>query len=101
MELDGIENQIFRLDDTILLAEFKDGGVAFNKDNRACHELNRTGVQILSLLDGRRSIADVVELLAAKLDESKETIKKDTEEFLIDIIGRGWVYVNQKWKGED
>ena len=96
MKLDGIENQIFRLKNTILLAEFKDGGVAFNKDSRACHELNHAGVQILNLLDGRRSIKDVVELLAEMLDESKETIREDTEVFLRDVIGRGWIYVSQK-----
>ena len=96
VEMDGIDKQIFHLKDAILLAEFKDGGVAFNKDSRDCHELNRTGVQILNLLDGRRSIADVVELLAEVLDESKETIKKDTEVFLEEVIGRGWVNASHK-----
>ncbi len=96
MELDDIENRIFRLKEKILLAEFKDGGVAFNTDSRACHELNPTGVRILNLLDGGRSIEDVVELLAAMVDESKESVREDTEVFLEDVIGRGWVNVSQK-----
>ena len=50
----------------------------------------------MNLLDGRRSIKDVVELLAEMLDESKETIREDTEVFLRDVIGRGWIYVSQK-----
>ena len=94
--MDIMDNHIFCLNDEILLAEFTDGGVAFNTHSRVCHELNRTGIRILSLLDGRRSVADVVELLAAKLDETKETITNDTENFLKDAIGRGWVHVNQR-----
>lgn len=68
----------------------------FDLDSRACHELNQTGAQILSLLDGRRRIDDVVSLLAEMLNASKETIREDTEVFLKDLIGRGWVYVSQK-----
>ena len=68
----------------------------FDLDSRACHELNQTGAQILSLLDGRRGINDVVSLLAEMLNASKETIREDTEVFLKDLIGRGWVYVSQR-----
>jgi hypothetical protein len=90
------QNQMFCLKDSILSAVFEEGGVVFDLDSRACHELNQTGAQILSLLDGRRRIDDVVSLLAEMLNASKETIKEDTEVFLKDLIGRGWVYVSQK-----
>jgi hypothetical protein len=93
---DFSQNQIFCLKDSILSAVFEEGGVVFDLDSRACHELNQTGAQILSLLDGRRRIDDVVSLLAEMLNASKETIREDTEVFLKDLIGRGWVYVSQK-----
>ena len=93
---DFSENQIFCLKDSILSAVFEEGGVVFDLDSRACHELNQTGAQILSLLDGSRRIDDIVLLLSEMLSESKETIRKDTEVFLKDVIGRGWVYVSQK-----
>jgi len=96
MESDFSQNQLFCLRDSILSAVFEEGGVVFDLDSRACHELNQTGAQILSLLDGRRRIDDVVSILAEMLSESKETIKEDTEVFLKDLIGRGWVYVSQE-----
>ncbi len=96
MKSDFSQNQIFCLKDSILSAVFEEGGVVFDLDSRACHELNQTGAQILSLLDGRRPIDDVVSLLAEMLNASKETIREDTEVFLKDLIGRGWVYVSQK-----
>jgi hypothetical protein len=96
MKSDFSKNQIFCLKNSILSAVFDEGGVVFDLDSRACHELNQTGAQILSLLDGRRRIDDVVSVLAEMLSESKETIREDTEVFLKDLIGRGWVYVSQK-----
>ena len=89
-------NQIFCLKDSILSAIFDDGGVVFELDSRDCHELNQTGAKILSLLDRRRSIEEVVLVLAEMLNESKEIIKRDTEEFLKDVVKRGWVNVSQK-----
>ena len=89
-------NQIFCLKDSILSTVFEDGGVVFDLDSRACHEVNQTGAQILGLISSRRSLDEVVFLLAEMLNESTEIIKKDTEEFLKDVIGRGWVNVCQK-----
>jgi len=96
VEPDFRENQIFCLKDSILSAVFEEGGVVFDLNSRACHELNQTAAQILRLLDGKRRIDDIVSLLAETLSESKKTIRKDTEVFLKDVIGRGWVYVSQK-----
>ena len=90
--LKNTDNRVFCLKDTVLLAVFEDGGVVFELDSRACHEINRSGSQVLKLLDGSRNIDDVVEILAGMLSESDEMLRKDLDLFLNDLIKRGWVY---------
>jgi hypothetical protein len=90
--LEKIENRVFCLKDTVLLAVFDDGGVIFELESRVCHEINRSGAQILQLLDGRKNIDDVVEILARTVSVSKERLRKDVAVFLNDLIKRGWVY---------
>jgi hypothetical protein len=93
--LEKIENRVFCLKDSVLLAVFEDGGVLFELESRVCHEINRSGAQILHLLDGRRNIDAVVEILVGMLSESKEMLRKDVAVFLNDLIKRGWVYVGE------
>lgn len=93
--LGKIENRVFCLKDTVLLAVFEDGGVIFDLESRFCHEINPSGAQILHLLDGRRNIDAVVEILVGMLSESKEMLRKDVAVFLNDLIKRGWVYVGE------
>jgi hypothetical protein len=90
--LEKIENRVFCLKDTVLLAVFEDGGVIFELESRVCHEINRSGAQILHLLDGRRNIDEVIEILVGILSESEEMLRKDVAVFLNDLIKRGWVY---------
>jgi hypothetical protein len=93
--VEEIENRVFYLRDTVLLAVFEDGGVIFELESRVCHEINRSGAQILRLLDGRRNINEVVEILVGILSESEEMLRKDMALFLNDLIKRGWVYVGE------
>lgn len=93
--LEKIGNRVFGLKDTVLLAVFEDGGVIFEVESRICHEINRSGAQILHLLDGRRNIDEVVEILAGMLSESKARLRKDVAVFLNELIKRGWVYGDQ------
>ena len=86
------ENQIFCLKDPILLAVFEEGGVVFDLDSRACHELNTTGAQILNLLNGRRNIREVMQTFAKNNRQSIKVVEKDFDTFLGDLIERGWVY---------
>ncbi|UCH23588.1 MAG: PqqD family protein [Deltaproteobacteria bacterium] len=90
--LEKMENRAFCLKDSVLLAVFEDGGVIFELKSRFCHEINRSGAQILHLLDGRKNIDEDVEILAGMLSESKEILRKDVAVFLNDLIRRGWVY---------
>jgi hypothetical protein len=69
--------------------------VIFELESRVCHEINRSGAQILRLLDGRRNINEVVEILVGILSESEEMLRKDMALFLNDLIKRGWVYVGE------
>ncbi len=99
--LKKIDNQVFCLKDSVLLAVFADGGVVFELESRVCHEINRSGAQVLNLLDGSRNIDDVVEILAGMLSESEEMLRKDVDLFLDNIIKRGWVYARERRDGQD
>ena len=90
--LEKIGNRVFGLKGSVLLAVFEDGGVIFELESRVCHEINRSGAQILHLLDGKRNIDEVIEILAGILSESKAVLRKDVTVFLNDLVKRGWVY---------
>ena len=84
---------IYKQKDTILLAEFEDGGVALDMDDRRCLELNSSGAHILNQIDGEKDIEGILDDLAEKFDHPKERLKKDLEIFLENMKARGWLHV--------
>lgn len=53
---------------------------AFNVDEIA--------VMVLQLVDGRRSVAEIVDLLAGRFDEAREVIESDIVAMLDDLVGK-------------
>ncbi|CAN5721894.1 hypothetical protein BH10CYA1_BH10CYA1_48250 [soil metagenome] len=53
--------------------------------------LNKTAGAILLLLDGQRTTADVVSILAADCQDPNSNILADVLEFLQDVRARGWI----------
>jgi hypothetical protein len=92
--LDDKANQIFCLRESILLAVFNEGGVVFDLESRVCHEINHSGAQVLTLLDGRKNINDIADAVAESSQESTDMIRGDVAKFLEDLTERGWVYVS-------
>ena len=51
-------------------------------------DLDETAAMILELVDGQRSIRDIVGELAAKFDAEPPTIEADVIEMLADLVGK-------------
>jgi hypothetical protein len=86
---------IYKRKDTILIADFHDGGVAFDTDDRRCLELNSSGAYILNQIDGEKDIEGILDDLAERFDHPKKKLKKDLEIFLENMKARGWLNVIQ------
>jgi len=87
------DHHVYYFNDAVLLAVFEDGGVVFDSRSRRCHEINESGAQILSLLDGRRNIKDVIHEVSARFEEPEDRVRKDLDLFLEELIRKGWLDV--------
>lgn len=93
MNVNNRDMHIYALKDDILVAEFEDGGVAFDTNSRRCLELNTTGVFILGHLDGIKTVKMVIGKMAEQFEQPNEKIRQDLEIFLDDLHERGWIHV--------
>ncbi len=87
------DNQKFSIKASVLVARFKEGGVAFDLESRACCELNQTALLLLSLIDGNKSLKDVFHSFAKKCDQPEDVISNDFHRCFADLIKGGWVDV--------
>lgn len=55
------------------------------------HSMNETGSRIWELIDGRRGLAEIAEIIAGEFEVSPETAGKDVEEFLLELQGKGLI----------
>ena len=51
--------------------------------------LDEPAVEVLKLVDGARSVPEIVDVLAAKFNAPRETIAADTEAMLHDLVIKG------------
>lgn len=54
-------------------------------------KLNHSASEVLELVDGNRTIADIYAHLAEQYQD--ETLHKDLAEFITDAITRGWIEI--------
>jgi hypothetical protein len=59
-----------------------DGGVLLHLESGQYHGVNRAGLVIWELLDGERTVAQVIAELRSHLDEPPATLDRDVTEFL-------------------
>lgn len=55
------------------------------------HQLNYLAGRIFELADGTRKVADIVEELKEVFDIDEEDLKSDVQDFVEDLIQRGWL----------
>jgi hypothetical protein len=69
-----------------------DGGVLLHLETAQYHGVNDTAFAIWELLDGERTVAEVVAELRTSLDEPPAALGEDVVEFLADLSARGLVH---------
>lgn len=57
-------------------------GKAFNSDTNILHEFSAEATEILNLVDGEKSVKDILHILLERYDVSEETLKRDLEDFI-------------------
>jgi len=55
------------------------------------HQLNLVGGKIWALCDGSRDESAIVDLIAAEFEASREELAGDVNEFIADLLQRGWL----------
>lgn len=55
------------------------------------HQLNLVGGLIWSLCDGTRTRSDLIDALAAEFEVDRSELDRDVEEFVDDLLQRGWL----------
>ncbi len=88
-----LEDNVLCLKDHILFAIFDEGGVVLNLKNRMSYLLNQSAAGMIELLDGRRSIKEVVFRLAQFYEKPEEYVRDDAENFFKNLIKRDWIHV--------
>lgn len=66
-------------------------GVVVRQQSAEVIAVNAVGASLLSLLDGARSVADVVESLFSEYDVERESLRRDVERFLEELGEAGVV----------
>ena len=59
-----------------------ENNVAFNPNFGTSYELSESGVEIINLLKQRKSINEIVEILAKKYEVSQDIIYIDVQDFI-------------------
>ena len=59
------------------------------------HQLNLLGGMIWTLCDGSRTADQVVTELLKEFDVEPETLRLDVDEFIADLLERGWLSYDQ------
>lgn len=60
-------------------------------DGGAIFELNLLGADVWKLLEGERSAGEIAKDLLEVYDVTEEELTADVDEFLRELVGRGWV----------
>lgn len=81
----------------VLREEFDDWAVVFNPDTAEAAGLNPVGVTVFKLLDGTRTIDQVVAAVREEYDDVPETVGEEVRAFIGDLVSRG--YAGYELKG--
>jgi predicted metal-dependent hydrolase len=68
-----------------------EGGVLLHVETAQYHGLNPVGLLIWELIDGERTVTEVVEAVRARLEEAPPQLEDEVLSFLNDVHERGLV----------
>jgi pyrroloquinoline quinone biosynthesis protein D len=75
--------------------ELADEGTVILLISGMMHQLNLLGGYVWNLCDGHRDLAAVVAELQQEFDVDAETLTADVQEFIADLLERGWLVYDQ------
>lgn len=83
------ESPVFRLSENAAFEAFDDGALILNLNEVTFTELNPTARDILKATDGKNSLEQVAEILAAEYEIDLELARADTKELYDDLFSQG------------
>jgi len=86
----------FILNSKMLFREEGDEMLAFNPETDECFVINKTGNEIIKLLDGKNSVGKILENISKKYDDNKEKIRKDIIVYINNLCKEGVVVESKK-----
>ena len=75
----------------VLREEFDDWAVLFNPDTAAASGINPVGVAIFKLLDGTRTLDQIVESVKDEFTEVPEGVEAEVRAFVDGLAAKGYV----------
>ncbi len=83
---------VWRRNPEITLTRFGEEGLLVVPRAALQAVLNASATRVLELVDGRRSVAEIADLLAGEFDgPERDELIRDVTEILVDLHGRGAV----------
>ncbi len=74
----------------VLREEFDDWAVLYNPDTAAASGINPVGVAIFKLLDGRHTLAQIVEAVRSEFSGAPEGIEGEVRAFIEGLVAKGY-----------
>jgi hypothetical protein len=71
----------------------EEGGVLLHLETAQYHGINPVGLLIWELLDGERTVGEVVDAVRARVQDAPPELDSDVMQFLNDVRDRGLVVV--------
>ncbi len=84
----------------VLREEFDDWAVVFNPDTAEAAGLNPVGVSVFKLLDGTRTIGQIVDAVKAEYDDVPDTVETEVRAFIDDLLAKGYAGYETKSAGK-
>lgn len=86
------ERRILANPAVVLREEFDDWAVIYNPDTAAASGINPVGVAIFKLLDGSRTVEQVVEAVAREFAEVPENVAEEVQAFVEGLVAKGYAW---------
>ena len=83
----------------VLREEFDDWVILFNPDTAEAVGTNPVGVEIWKLMDGRRTLKEIVAKIQDEFADVPDAAAKDVTAFIKDLAERGFVGYEVKGRG--
>ena len=81
---------IIKNDQIVLREEFDDWALLFDPNSGIVCGLNPVGVLVCKLIDGKRSIADVITAVKSECSDAPDSVNDDVSAFISDICEKGY-----------